>query len=987
MKTLSDKAQEALNAVEHSKLIAYDTETTGIDWRRDCVVGYVITASPDDNWYIPVRHAGGGNLNDTECPPAKGTGEKYYPHKFESELAKAFAERRSKSFKTIMHNAKFDIHMSANHDIDIGRCVEDTGILHALIDEYSRTFSLDGIAEYYGATAKKGEKLYNHLAQKFGGESTRNQMKNFWRLSGDDPIGNEYAMGDGITTLEVWKAQQKYINEEHYMGTVKIPTEEGGHECVEKRTNLRFVADMENELIYTVFRMERRGVCVDTEYLEWLIDHTNKMIQEARSVLPEGLNIRSGLQVRKWMEQLGRTDWPTTPIGNPSFTEKWLKGFEEGRAIIRVRQITNLQNSFIMPLRDEHLFKGRIHPSFNQMKTDNFGTVTGRFSCNSPNIQQVPKRNKELGRLFRALFIPPEGELFYEGDYSQCFVAGTKVSVPACPEYPNGEKNIEDIEPGDWVYTFDHGQGKPTLSKALCSGKTGSNKDVYRLKWRTNGGRKGEVIATGDHRFYLSDGGSMSVEEMMAEKGNHRIKALSRHDMGEIGRRTHGLLFSGSKGVQEHRFIFKELHGYAPEEVHHTDGDNRNNTPNNLQGVSKEEHRLLHKPNGVDPEEIIRLLKKGHFKTDVAVQLGCTVHAVEYWRSKLAPELRAKDAPGRLDKNKLRYFFEKRLPTTFIAKQMRCEEATVRYYKRRWGKGVFDTPKRPEPSNKKPREDILQYLADGNSISATARKFDCSRKLVTLIQKEAANHIVYEIEYVGESDVYCISVEDTRCFYANELLAMNCEPRLFAHYSKDKNLVEGYNSKPFRDAHSVVAELLNVERDPTAKRMNMGIFTGMQARAFADHMGWTLIKASEIWDRWFKEFPGVKNFQNGAKNAFRSRGFVTTILGRMCRLDDPRFAYRATSRIIQGSNADIIKYKMLEVDKWLESNGDIIKLILTIHDSFGWTAPDTPEANEMLEEMVRMFEEIQGEPFGLRVPFVMDVGKGPNWAVATYGEI
>ena len=58
-------------------------------------------------------------------------------------------------------------------------------------------------------------------------------------------------------------------------------------------------------------------------------------------------------------------------------------------------------------LRHEH--KGRIHAEINQIRSDQGGTVTGRFSYNSPNLQQIPARHKELGPMIRSLFIPEEG--------------------------------------------------------------------------------------------------------------------------------------------------------------------------------------------------------------------------------------------------------------------------------------------------------------------------------------------------------------------------------------------------------------------------------------------------------------------------------------------------------------------------------------------------------------------------------------------------
>jgi DNA polymerase I-like protein with 3'-5' exonuclease and polymerase domains len=64
--------------------------------------------------------------------------------------------------------------------------------------------------------------------------------------------------------------------------------------------------------------------------------------------------------------------------------------------------IKHIQPLLIQSLRYEH--KGRIHAEINQIRSDQGGTVTGRFSYNNPNLQQLPARNKDLGPLIRSLF-------------------------------------------------------------------------------------------------------------------------------------------------------------------------------------------------------------------------------------------------------------------------------------------------------------------------------------------------------------------------------------------------------------------------------------------------------------------------------------------------------------------------------------------------------------------------------------------------------
>jgi DNA polymerase-1 len=88
------------------------------------------------------------------------------------------------------------------------------------------------------------------------------------------------------------------------------------------------------------------------------------------------------------------------------------------KQIARAREINKAHTTFIDTII-KHSHKGRIHAEINQLRSDNGGTVTGRFSYSNPNLQQIPARNKELGPAIRSLFIPEEGHTWGVFDYSQ----------------------------------------------------------------------------------------------------------------------------------------------------------------------------------------------------------------------------------------------------------------------------------------------------------------------------------------------------------------------------------------------------------------------------------------------------------------------------------------------------------------------------------------------------------------------------------------
>ena len=212
-----------------------------------------------------------------------------------------------------------------------------------------------------------------------------------------------------------------------------------------------------------------------------------------------------------------------------------------------------------------------------------------------------------------------------------------------------------------------------------------------------------------------------------------------------------------------------------------------------------------------------------------------------------------------------------------------------------------------------------------------------------------------------------------------------CEPCLFAHYSGDTQLLEGYRATPPRDVHTIVAELFNADRGTTAKRMNMGMFTGMSARTFADHMDMPYGEAKQLWDKWNTMFPRIGKFQAQAKARMLKKGYVHTLLGRRARMDDRRFAYRATSRIIQGGNADIIKYKMVQVDEQFPE----CPMLLSAYDNLLFQVPERIDgyfgqpAPDYADRITDIMEDVQLDPFNLAVPIKVDGGEGNNWAEAS----
>ena len=375
-----------------------DLEASGLDFRHNFIAGYAIAFSPDplDAYYLPVRHFGFANLDGREGPRNETAWDETVSAG-ERELLETLDRKGLLMFG---HNLAFDLKFLARtgHFKFRPRC-EDTIINAPLLNEHQRSFSLESCANIAGVAAKKHDVIIQHICNTFpeAAKKPKSAMGWFWRLPGDDPVAHEYGCGDVTTTWQLRDWQNVQLREQ----------------------DLLKVHDVESRLIRVLAKMSYRGVKVDEQRLAEVITLVETEIEELKSRLPKDLNPRSPLQMKAYCEANGHTDWPLTPTGKPSFPESWLSTHEAGRRVVEVRKLTTLLASFLLPLRDKHLWRGRVHPTFNQLRNDEFGTVTGRLSCNDPNLQQVPKRDKKLAKLIRSVFIPDDGMVWASADYSQ----------------------------------------------------------------------------------------------------------------------------------------------------------------------------------------------------------------------------------------------------------------------------------------------------------------------------------------------------------------------------------------------------------------------------------------------------------------------------------------------------------------------------------------------------------------------------------------
>jgi len=367
-----------------AKKIAIDVETRDPDLKTNGpgwptgngeVVGYAVAV---DGWqgYIPIRHLGGGNLDEKIV-------NRWLKKVFESPSDK------------IMHNAQYDWGWLKQMGFEVKGRVIDTMLVASLLDENRFSYSLNALA-YDLLNKTKSEKLLVEAARDFGVDP----KAELWKMPA--PFVGPYAEADASLTLELWNCL-----------AIKLGTEE-----------LWPIANLELDLLPCLVDMTYRGVRIDTERVERTRDALLKQEKEVLKQIKEAaggdVEIWAAQSLAKAFDKLG-IEYPKTEKGAPSFTKGFLQDHPHSfpKLIVNARNLNKTSGTFINTIMKHCRDDGRIHAHINQIRSDDGGTVSGRISMSNPNLQQVPARDPELGPMIRSLFLPEEGEQWAAIDFSQ----------------------------------------------------------------------------------------------------------------------------------------------------------------------------------------------------------------------------------------------------------------------------------------------------------------------------------------------------------------------------------------------------------------------------------------------------------------------------------------------------------------------------------------------------------------------------------------
>lgn len=215
------------------------------------------------------------------------------------------------------------------------------------------------------------------------------------------------------------------------------------------------------------------------------------------------------------------------------------------------------------------------------------------------------------------------------------------------------------------------------------------------------------------------------------------------------------------------------------------------------------------------------------------------------------------------------------------------------------------------------------------------------------------------------------------------------ELRVLAHIAQDSTLIEAFRQG--QDIHRrTAAEIFGVglaavtpEQRQAAKAVNFGLVYGQTDFGLAKALGIAKGEAASYIEAYFKRYPGVKAYMEASVAGARKDGYVSTLFSRRRYLPEINsrnfqrrsFAERtAINTPIQGTAADIIKLAMVEVDRRLEAEGLVARMLLQVHDEL--VLETTADELRQVAGLVRgaMEDIVQ-----LDVPLVVDVKTGSNW--------
>jgi DNA polymerase-1 len=366
-----------LEKLSSAPLIAFDTETTCLNYMEARVVGVSFSVKAGEAAYLPFGH------DYIDAPEQLDQ---------DDVLTRLKPILEDPAIKKVGQNLKYDKNVLVNHDIDLQGIAHDTMIESYVLNSTGSRHDMDTLAEKY---LDRSTIHFEDIAGKGAKQLTFNQIA----LEQASP----YAAEDADITLQLHDALLPQL--------AAIPSLETVYR------------EIDCPLVGVISRIERRGAKVDAHLLgiqsQELAARIVELEREAYDLAGETFNLSSPKQLQAiFFEKLELPIIKKTPKGQPSTAEPVLQelalSYPLPKLILEHRSLAKLKSTYTDKLPQLiNPATGRIHTSYHQAVT-----ATGRLSSSDPNLQNIPIRTAE-GRRIRQAFIAPNGYQLIAADYSQ----------------------------------------------------------------------------------------------------------------------------------------------------------------------------------------------------------------------------------------------------------------------------------------------------------------------------------------------------------------------------------------------------------------------------------------------------------------------------------------------------------------------------------------------------------------------------------------
>ncbi len=363
--------------IENGELVAFDTETTSLNYMDAEIVGLSFGLAEGKAAYLPVAHRYVGAPEQLDR---------------DSVLARLKPWLENPSADKVGHHLKYDAHVLANYGIRLAGMRYDSMLESYVLDSTATRHDMDSVArKYLGLDTIHFEDVAGKGAKQI----------TFDQVAVD--IAAEYAAEDADITLRLHHALWPLV--EATPGLAEL------YETIEQ------------PLVPVLTRMEETGVLVDTRLLRAMSsEFAAKMAlleAEAHREAGHPFNIGSPKQLQEVLyNELKLPVSQYTPTKQPSTNEDALAELADQhrlpKLILDYRSLSKLKSTYTDRLPEQVCARtGRIHTSYHQAVA-----ATGRLSSSDPNLQNIPIRTEE-GRRIRQAFIPKDGCTLLAADYSQ----------------------------------------------------------------------------------------------------------------------------------------------------------------------------------------------------------------------------------------------------------------------------------------------------------------------------------------------------------------------------------------------------------------------------------------------------------------------------------------------------------------------------------------------------------------------------------------